>query len=200
MFADLDEAKLSSDHHTVKVFFYRGATAGGILSRLKNDPQFLSLEPDKIKKVFMMCGSNDVDNILHINKDMHSNINVDFKNFDIHQFNKTRNDIQSLVDFIHGWSNNANINLLNILPRANRHRNNVINNINQFFRNISSQNNYLNFIDTEYRLYLFSDSNGFRKPIYFKPIGTDNVHLNRLGIMRFGKHLKYLLHLDSPRH
>ena len=199
MFADLEEAKLSSEHHKVKVFFYRGATAGGILKRLKNDPEFLTINPDNIKQVFMMCGTNDVDNILHADKNMHTNINIDFKNFDIHEFNKTTNDIKCLVDFIHRWSSNVKINLINILPRASRHRNNVINNINQYIRNICFHNNYLNFIDTEYKIYLFSNSDGYRKSIYFKPIGTDNVHLNKSGIIRFGKHLKYLLHLDCPR-
>ena len=199
MFADLDEAKLSSEHHKVKVFFYRGATAGGILRRLKNDPKFLTINPDNIKQVFIMCGSNDVDSILHVDRNMHTSINVDFKNFDIHKFNNTTNDVKCLVDFIHEWSSNVKINLINILPRASRHRNNVINNINQYIRNICLNNNYLNFIDTEYKLYLFSNSDGYRKSIYFKPIGTDNVHLNKSGVVRFGKHLKYLLHLDCPR-
>ena len=199
MFADLDESKLSSEHQKVKVFFYRGATAGGILRRLKNDPEFLAINPDNIKQVFMMCGTNDVDNILHVDKNMHTNINVDFKNFDIHRFDNTTNDVECLVDFIHGWSSKAKINLINVLPRASRHRNNVINNINQYIRNICLRNNYLNFIDTEFKLYLFSNSDGYRKSIYFKPIGTDNVHLNKSGVVRFGKHLKYLLHLNCPR-
>ena len=199
MFADLDESKLSSEHQKVKVFFYRGATAGGILRRLKNDHEFLAIDPDNIKQVFMMCGTNDVDNILHVDKNMHTNINVDFKNFDIHRFDNTTNDVECLVDFIHGWSSKAKINLINVLPRASRHRNNVINNINQYIRNICLRNNYLNFIDTEFKLYLFSNSDGYRKSIYFKPIGTDNVHLNKSGVVRFGKHLKYLLHLNCPR-
>ena len=72
----LNGAKLSSDHHRVKVFFYRGATAGGILKRLKEDPIFLSLNPSNIKQVFMLCGTNDVDTILNIQKPMYSNVDI----------------------------------------------------------------------------------------------------------------------------
>ena len=112
---------------------------------------------------------------------------------------KSINDIKNLMDFIHGWSNGASLNILNLLPKGSVHRNNVINKINHFLRNICSQMNYLNFINAEYKLHLFSDSNGYRKSLYFKQIETDNVHLNGSGVLRFGKHIKYLLHLDSPR-
>ena len=199
MFADLNEAKLSSDHHRVKVFFYRGATAGGILKKLQKDPTFLNLNPGTIKQVFMLCGTNDVDTILNIQKPKYYNVNVNSNDLDMLKFERSINDIHNLVDFIHSWSNGASVNILNLLPRCSVHRNNVINKINHFLRNICSQLNYLNFIDTEYKLYLFSDSNGYRKSLYFKQIGTDNVHLNGSGVLRFGKHIKYLLHLDSPR-
>ena len=126
MFADLDESKLSSEHHKVKVLFYRDATAGRILSRLKNDPEFHALRPEFIKHVYMLCGTNDIDNILHIQRNMHSNVNVDSKNYDMQKFNRTINDIQCLIDYIHRWSNSATINILNILPRASIHRNHVI--------------------------------------------------------------------------
>ena len=147
----------------------------------------------------MLCGTNDVDNILNIKKNNHSNVNIDASNFDQNKFGCTIHDIESLVDFIHNWTINAQINILNILPRASIHRNNVINNMNKFLMNMCFQKAFLNYINTECKLCLFSSSDGFRKMLYFKTMGTDNVHLNKFGIIRFGKHLKYLLHLDSPR-
>ena len=140
-----------------------------------------------------------MDSILNIKKPMFSNVDINSNDLDMFKFERSTNDIQNLVDFIHSWSNGASVNILNLLPRGSVHRNNVINKINHFLRNICLQMNYLNFIDTEYKLYLFSDSNGYRKSLYFKQIGTDNVHLNGSGVLRFGKHIKYLLHLDSPR-
>ena len=143
MFANLDESKLSSEHHKVKILFYRGATAGGILSRLKNDPEFRAIKPEFIKQVYMLCGTNDVDNILNIQKNMHSNVNVDSSNLDMNRFNRTIMDIQCLVDFIHEWSNGVRINILNILPRASIHRNYVINKINQGIIRLYQKNTFV---------------------------------------------------------
>ena len=147
----------------------------------------------------MLCGTNDIDNILSVQRNNHSDVNIDYAYFDEHKFGKSLNDIKNLVDFIHSWSINAQINMLNILPRASIHRNKVINGINQYLINICNQGSFLKYIDTESNLYLFSSNDGFRKAMFFKSIGTDNVHLNKSGVIRLGKHLKYLLHLDCPR-
>jgi hypothetical protein len=50
----------------------------------------------------------------------------------------------------------------------------------------------LSFIDTEHDVTLFSVK-GFRKSSYFR-CGFDDVHLNRAGILRLAKHLKFLAH------
>ena len=199
MFADLNPSKLSSNCHKSAVFFYRGATSRGILHKLQNDTDFKALDASSIKQIFLLCGTNDVDNILHVQKNAHSNINVDFANYDEHKFGKTINDIYNLVNYLHVRHSSAKINILNLLPRASISRNTVINNLNNYVASISHQLEYLNFINTEHKLCLFSSSDGFRKYMYFKKIGSDNVHLNKSGITRLGKHLKYLLHLDSPR-
>ena len=199
MFSDLDEVKLSSNHHKAAVFFFRGATAGGILHKLKNDSNFRKINPGSIKQVFLLSGTNDVDNILNVQKSDHYNVNVDSNRYDQYIFDRTLNDIENLVSYIHNWSLNARINILNILPRASIHRNHVINNLNNFLKNICYHEGYLNYINTEFNVCLFSRKDGFRKDMFFKVIGSDNVHLNKSGILRLGKHLKYILHLDCPR-
>ena len=199
MFADLNPSKLSSDCHKSAVFFYRGATAGGICHKLQNDVDFKELDTSSVKQIFLLCGTNDIDNILNVQKYNHSNINVESTNYDAHKFEKTVNDIYNLVNYLHERHFNAKINILNLLPRASISRNSVINDLNHYIVSICHQLGYLNFINTEHKICLFSSSDGFRKYTYFKRIGSDNVHLNNSGITRLGKHLKYLLHLDSPR-
>ena len=199
MFADMDHTKLSSSNHSAAVFFYRGATAGGILNKLQHDPDFNDIDASSIKQVFLLCGTNDVDNILHVQRSNHSNINIDSDNYDEHKFLKTIHDMHNLVNFLHNRNFKARINILNILPRASISRNRVINNLNQYLMNLCNQLERSTFINTEFRINLFSSHDGFRKMPYFKQIGSDNVHLNKEGVVRLGKHLKYLSHLDCPK-
>ena len=199
MFADLDHTKLTSNNHTAAVFFYRGATAGGIFHKLQNDPNFNDIDASFVKQVYLLCGTNDIDNILHVQRRDHYNGNIDLTNYDKYQFEKTTHDIYNLVNFLHNRNIMAKINVLNILPRASLSRNTVINNLNQYLKNLCSQIEYLSFINTEFKTCLFSSNDGYRKNTYFKNVGSDNVHLNKPGISRLGKHLKYLSHLDCPR-
>lgn len=199
MFADLNHSKLSSNDHKSAVFYYRGATAGGILQKLQNDPDFNAINAGAVKQIFLLCGTNDVDNIIHVNRNDHSNINIDYSKYDQYNFERTTNDISNLVNYLHSINLNAKVNILNILPRASICRNMVINNLNQYIYNLCSQKRYMSFINTEFRVCLFSSNDGFRKNTYFKQIGSDNVHLNKSGIIRLARHLKYLSHLDCPR-
>ena len=89
------------------------------------------------------------------------------------------------------------INVINILPRVSRIRNSVINDLNMFINDWCHRNFYMTNINTEASRSLFSNNEGYRKNGYFNHRGTDNVHLNRLGIIRLGKHLKYIAHTDS---
>ena len=87
------------------------------------------------------------------------------------------------------------INLINILPRFSCVRNSVINYLNMFINDLCYRNPYyMNYVNTEASRNLFSNKEGYRKDEYFNQRGTDNVHLNILGIVRLGKHLKYLAH------
>ena len=199
MFADLDHTKLTSRSHTAAVFFYRGATAAGILHKLQNDPNFNDIDASNIKQVFLLCGTNDIDNILKVKRSDHSNGNIDLKNYDNNKFEKTTHDIYNLVHFLHNRNVMTEINILNILPRASLSRNTVINHLNQYLMNLCNHTEYLSFINTEFKICLFSSYDGYRINTYFKNKGSDNVHLNKAGIVRLGRHLKYLSHLDCPR-
>ena len=199
MFADLDHTKLSSSNHSAAVFFYRGATARGLLHKLQNDPYFNNIDANNIKQIFLLCGTNDIDNILNVQRSNHSNVNIDLKNYDEYKLEKTTHDIYNLVDFLHSRHIMAKINILNILPRASISRNTVINHLNHYLMNLCTQMECLSLINTEFNVNLFSSYDGYRKNAYFKTLGSDNVHLNKAGIVRLGKHLKYLSHLDCPR-
>ena len=72
-------------------------------------------------------------------------------------------------------------------------RNNIINIMNDFLFRISHQCKSFNYISTEFERKLFSRG-GYRKHELFSSNGDDNVHLNSSGIVRLGKHLKYLAH------
>ena len=102
-----------------------------------------------------------------------------------------------VVTFLHEWASGATINILNILPRASLSRNTVINDLNQFMYQFSSDKNYLRFISTELNRYLFTDRYGYRKNSLFHVAGSDNVHLNSAGVVKLAKLLKYLSHRDD---
>ena len=52
-------------------------------------------------------------------------------------------------------------------------------------------------VRTEYHRSLFSSKSGHRKGDFFSQNGSDNVHLNRLGVIRLAKYMKYFAHQDS---
>ena len=195
MFSGLKGSKLSSQSQDATVLFYRGATAGGILSKLKNDPEFLSLDPKSIQNIYVLCGTNNVDKILNVpfskcSSQVSSSYDV---NFDQNCFNHTTQEFDQIYQFLHNWNSNALINFVNLLPRVSLARNQVINMLNNYLYNQCSKSNAANFINTENTRNLFC-RNGYRNDVYFSMTGSDNVHLNHAGIIRISKHLKYLAH------
>ena len=86
---------------------------------------------------------------------------------------------------------NAKLHVINILPRVDKRKNMTINMLNNTIMEICKRHG-LSFIDTEHDVKLFS-VNGFRRSSYFRR-GLDDVHLNKDGILRLGKHLKFLAH------
>lgn len=195
MFRELNEDKLSSTHQQAKVFFFPGATAEGILTKIRKEPRFQQINPSKVKKVFLLCGTNNIDNILKVTRDNHNSMIGNLK-FSEHLVNQVKLEVDQLVDFVHLWANEASINIINILPRVSLSRNIVINELNNHISQLASFQPYVNFISTELGRSLFCSRNGFRKNIYFNSRGTDNVHLNRKGVIRLAKHLKYCAHCN----
>ena len=194
MFRELNEEKLSSSEHNSAVLYFPGATASGIYRRLQDNSRLRTLNPSKIKQVFLMCGTNDVDNILGIKRLDHSSININNSSIDHNKLQRTLNEIDQLIKYLHQTFTSANIKMINILPRMSRLRNEVINEINGNLKSLSSIRPYLSYVNTEFNINLFSDTYGYRKNDFFKSVGSDNVHLSKQGVIRLGKHLKYIAH------
>ena len=148
-----------------------------------------------IDRIYLLCGTNNVDRILSVPKSDWTNL-LSYNQYRVNPslLEQATWDISNLVAFLHGWAVSATINIVNILPRVSRVRNLVINDLNTHIWDISNRLSYVNVVDTEYDRNLFSDRDSFRKNIYFNGKGSDNVHLNTLGIARLAKHLKYWAH------
>ncbi len=102
-------------------------------------------------------------------------------------------EVEHLVKFLQNWSESASLNIINILPRASYSRNSVINSLNSFLCKMCDKLGH-KFVSTELDRYLFSDRQGYRRNNLFNVAGSDNVHLNSAGVVKLGKHLKYLMH------
>jgi alkylated DNA repair dioxygenase AlkB len=194
LFRNMDEKKLSSNQQEAKVFSFPGATAQEMLIRLQSDRRFNTIDPNRVKQVFVLCGSNNVDKILsvprsHWNSVIHDK-GIQFSN---HCLIDTTNDITNLGIFLHERMQESTINFINILPRASRTRNVIINDLNTFIGEFCDSHSYLNMVNTESTRNLFSHL-GFRKDLYFIKKGDDNVHLTSLGVARLANHLKYTAH------
>ena len=121
-------------------------------------------------------------------------INNNTHALDVNKLQRAMNDMEQLLDYLHHTFKSANLKVINVLPRASRLRNEVINKINSYLKLLSNIRQYVTFINTESYFDLFSSKNGFRKNDFFRAVGIDNVHLSRMGVTRLGKHLKYLAH------
>ena len=178
MFRHLDPNRLSSEQQRAEVLFYPGADASQMLERVMRDPKFIALDKGKVKKVFVMTGTNNVDRIYD-----------DPSSLD----NKVKNDMSDLLYKLWVSFGNAQLNVINILPRQNPAKNRIVSDINHYLENLC--NHYgLNFINTERVENLcFSFYNGARKDTLFSA-GYDNVHLNGKGYGVLAKCLKYLAH------
>ena len=194
MLRGVDASKMSSPTQTAIVLTYPGATAGGIINRLRNDPAFNNLDKLKVRQFYVNCGTNYVDGILGIPRsEQASFIPGDCQTSDL-LLDQAKSEFQKLLNFLHSWSVGATINVLNILPRESFTRNEVINKLNQHISFLCDQYNYAEMIGTEFNRNLFSYRDGNRKNRYFSKKGQDNVHLNKDGIVRIAKHLKYIAH------
>ena len=180
MFRNIDPDRLSSKDQEASKLFYPGADAARMLLNVKKDQYFGNIDKNDITKIFILTGSNDIDNIHRNNLPIGNSIS----------------DITELIRFLGSSCPNANINVLNILPRQSYTRCQIINAINSEIKNFCDQSEQFTFIDT-YENFMFSNHDGSRRNKFFMPpgrFGPDNVHLNAVGVVRLGKHLKYLAH------
>ena len=90
---------------------------------------------------------------------------------------------------------NAEINIINILPRADLKKNLIVKNLNSYIKNIFTLHG-LKYICTEGANHrMFTETSGKRIDKLFSG-GYDNVHLNEIGYSILGRYLKYLAHLN----
>ena len=192
---NLDNTKMSSSSQKAHVFSYPGATVGGICSKLRSDPEFLTFDHRKVSKIYILCGTNNVDKLLHIP----FNMNSDFIGKQVHQpseneIYRVKTELAQLANFLNDQCQAASINFINILPRESAVRNQIINSLNNYIKSLSNDIPFVKMVSTELNRNLFTLRNGYRKNNYFSNHGEDNVHLNSYGITRLAKHLKYLVH------
>ena len=180
MFRNLDAAKLSSKAQKAEIFFYPGAHASLMQKKLESDSKFRAVGHSNVGKIFILTGSNNIDSIYYGSRNLTDAIQ----------------DISTLLDYIKNSFPNSSVQVINILPRDVKGRNDIINEINLRIKQLCDIDESMNFIDTETEHHLFSNivfRQKVRKTDFFN-FGDDNVHLNNHGIIRLGRHLKYLAH------
>ena len=178
MFRYLNPNMMSSSKHTAKVLFYPGANSYEMLQRLLQDDDFHTLDKSAIKQIFVLTGSNYIESL--------ASGTLPFEN--------ATSGVNALCSKLWETFFNAKISMINILPRADRCRNNCVMKLNDYIKNLCLSHG-LSYVDTEFKNRLFSELNGSRKEQFFKSGYFDDVHLNAKGIARLGRHLKYLAHI-----
>ena len=177
MFRFLDPYRLSSKEQNADVLFYPGADALQMMERLLEDPKFYSINKKEVTKLFVMVGTNNIDRIYD------GSCSVSNAQSDINQF------LYKLW-IIFG---NAKIHVINLLPRQNTVKNNIVWDINGFLEKLCD-NFGLTFLNTEKtESSCFSHYDGVRNNLLFKN-GYDNVHMSSKGYMIMARYLKYLAH------
>ena len=181
MFSDLDALKMSTAKIKAHVFFYRGANSKQMMDKLKNDNDVQNLaKKNSICKVFLMTGTNNVDGVCQQRQSLQD----------------ACSDISNTIYYVQSLFPSAMLNVINILPRVTENRRIAIKELNDHIAALCEVNEKLNYIDT-YSNKLLTFSNGSRKSTLFKNMyqnDIDNVHLNRDGVIKLAKHLKYISH------
>ena len=178
MFRYLNPRGMSSRHHKAKVFFYPGANAAQMINRLFLDPEFKSLHKNKVTKVFVLTGTNNIDAIYDGTETM----------------SDTNKSISELLYKLWMTFEHARLNVINVLPREHSEKNNIVLQINKHLYE-ECKSHGLKFIDTELGAEpMFTLFNGSRDNTLFSN-GFDNVHMNSQGYSRIARYLKYLAHI-----
>lgn len=182
MFRHLDTFRLSSDTQEAVKLFYPGADAYRMLNKLKSDKEFNELDKNSVTKIFILTGCNNVDSIY----------------FGKHGSSIARatNDLSNILEYlIHNFPS-AIINVISILPRKTKGRNDIIHLLNSELQQICRQSLNLEFIDL-FQNNMFVHRDGKQRSNFFMPTRDhreDDVHLNAPGVVRLAKHLKFIAH------
>ena len=175
MFRFLNPEGLSSATIRATKLFYPGADASVMLNKLKVD---LGSVPTPLSDIYLMTGTNNVNSVY----------------FGSRSLKEAGNDINNLMHYLKSIFPAAVIHIINILPRSSKGRNDVVKELNLLIKEICDNDEHLDFMETSH---LFNYKNGQRKQFFFVPPSskiTDNCHLNRTGVQRLAKFLKYWAH------
>ncbi|KAL5254159.1 hypothetical protein ACHWQZ_G013808 [Mnemiopsis leidyi] len=197
MFKSLDETRLSSKSTDALVFSYPGATVSSIEEKFRGDKRISHVDPNTIKTIILMCGTNNVDSILGSPKHMRDKLLSEKTPYscDMESMSETFQSIEHFLVYLNKWAPYAKIKVLNILPRESKARNEVITRINSYIFSLAQRFAFVEHPDSmANRSYLFAYKSGFRKSIFFSSYGSDNVHLNQKGVTRLARYLKYIAH------
>ena len=194
MFSHLDSKKLSSKSQDAYVFSYPGATAKNMHHRFRTDSRLKDINPQSVNKIFLLCGTNDVDNIINCPKHLRKRIIYQSEQCNMETLANTCNDIEGFVHYLNEWAGSAAIRILKVLPRESKARNNVINKINCYTSGLVDKFERVKLCEIVKDRFLFANEYGFRKSDFFMNDGDDNVHLNKYGTARLANHLKFTAH------
>lgn len=183
MFRQLDAEKMSSQAQQATVFSYSGAHAALMHKKLRDDDRFISLDPTSVKRVFVLTGTNNIESIYYGSRKLAD----------------AKRDISDLLQFLKKHFPLASVNVINILPRTAKAKNDIIGELNSHIKKMCEKDHSMSYVDTETENNLFRDKFGVRRENFFVQSERfpDNVHMNTPGIVRLGRHLKHLAHLDS---
>ena len=183
MFRQLHAEKMSSQAQQATVFSYSGAHAALMHKKLRDDYRFISLDPTSVKRVFVLTGTNNIESIYYGSRKLAD----------------AKRDISDLLQFLKKHFPLASVNVINILPRTAKAKNDIIGELNSHIKKMCEKDHSMSYVDTETENNLFRDKFGVRRENFFVQSEKfpDNVHMNTPGIVRLGRHLKHLAHLDS---
>lgn len=193
MFAGLDPYKLSTGSQQAHVFSFPGATASGILSRLKELPVFLALEQRDVGRIVLMAGTNNVDDVVQAPKSARTQI-ISGHSICQPRLEEALSEIDLLVGYLSTRFPSTEIVMMNVLPRESRERNIAINLINYFISNLGNRYSNVSPIPAGKMNAMFCRGSGCRLVTLFSNKGNDNVHMNTLGLIRLAKYMKFLAH------
>ena len=90
---------------------------------MKEDVKFSQIDPTCVKKIYLLCGTNNVDRVLNIQRHDQANYPGDHVNVSQNVLEQCKHDIASLTNFLHSWAPIASENILNVFPRTSACRN-----------------------------------------------------------------------------